>query len=138
MAKRADSVLVIDDDAAVRALLSRLVELYGLRAVPAANGVAGMRAFESERQRIACVLLDAVMPVMGGVATLCALRERDLDVPVFVVSGHDQAQLELDFAECLPDRFIAKPCDGATLFAAFANAGIPPVLGPGEAVRAAS
>lgn len=138
MAKRADSVLVVDDDAAVRALLSRLVELYGLRPVQAAHGLAGLRAFDLERERIACVLLDAVMPVMDGVATLCALRERDVDVPVFVVSGHDQGQLEKDFAVCPPDRYIAKPCDGATLFAAFANAGIPPVLSPGEAIRAAS
>lgn len=138
MAKRADSVLVIDDDAAVRALLSRLVELYGLRPVQAAHGLAGLHAFETERERIACVLLDAVMPVMDGVRTLCALRESGIEAPVFVVSGHDQGQLETDFAECPPDRFIAKPCDGAMLFTAFADAGIPPVLGPGAAVRAAS
>ncbi len=137
MAQRADTVLVIDDDAAVRALLSRLVELFGFRAVQASHGLAGLRLFQSERERIACVLLDAVMPVMDGVSTLCELRKANVGVPVFVVSGHDQGELAKQFSACPPDRFIPKPCDGATLFRVFSDWGVTPPVAA-AAVPAAS
>lgn len=131
MAQRADTVLVIDDDAAVRALLSRLVELFGFRAVQASHGLAGLRLFQLERERIACVLLDAVMPVMDGVGTLCELRKAGIKAPVFVVSGHDQDELAKQFNACPPDRFIPKPCDGATLFRVFSDWGVsPPAVAP--------
>ena len=110
-----NTVLVIDDDPAIRTLISRLVELLGFRTVTAAHGSAGLQLFRNQRKEIACVLLDAVMPVMNGVETMRELRRLDVDVPVFVVSGQEQDELEELFAAALPEGFIAKPCDGDAL-----------------------
>ncbi len=113
-----NTVLVIDDDPAIRTLISRLVELLGFRTVTAAHGSAGLQLFRKQRKEIACVLLDAVMPVMNGVETMRELRRLDVDVPVFVVSGQELDELVELFAAALPEGFIAKPCDGDALLEA--------------------
>ncbi len=112
-----NTVLVIDDDPAIRTLISRLVELLGFRSVTAAHGSAGIQLFRKQRKEIACVLLDAVMPVMNGAETMRELRRLDVDVPVFVVSGQERDELEELFASALPEQFIPKPCDGEELLA---------------------
>lgn len=118
MAQEANTVLVIDDDPEVRNLMSRLVELFGFRSVTARNGGDGIELFNSQRREIACVLLDAVMPVMNGAETMRELRRMDVDVPVFVVSGQEQEELDELFASARPEEFISKPCDGESILQA--------------------
>ena len=119
MSSAPPAVLVIDDDAATRDLLSRLVGFFGFDAISAPNGLAGVRAFLAERDRIACVLLDAVMPVMGGADALREMRQNGIDVPVFVVSGQPIDSLRTKFAAAAPEEFVHKPCTGDTLLELF-------------------
>lgn len=84
----------------------------------APHGSVGLELFNSQREEIACVVLDAVMPVMGGAETMRELRRLDVDVPVFVVSGQEQDELNELFASALPERFISKPCDGDSILRA--------------------
>jgi DNA-binding NarL/FixJ family response regulator len=55
---------------------------------------------------------------MGGAETMRELRRLDVDVPVFVVSGQEQDELDELFAAARPEQFIAKPCDGDTILRA--------------------
>jgi len=80
-------VLVVDDDAVFASWLTRVVKECGLRAEVARHGREGLRMMRARRPDL--VLLDLLMPAMGGEEVLAAMRaDPDLrDVPVIVVSS---------------------------------------------------
>lgn len=78
-------VLLVDDNASVRDMLVDLVQSLGYRADPAANGEEALALFDSRRYGI--VLTDLVMPGMSGWDVLAALRQRDPNMPVIIVTG---------------------------------------------------
>jgi PAS domain S-box-containing protein len=81
-------VLVVEDGEAVRAALVTSLEQLNYQALEAANGEEALAVMEEQGKRIALVLSDVVMPVMGGIALLHALREKDWQTPVVLLTGH--------------------------------------------------
>lgn len=84
------SVLVIDDDAAVRRAVARFLRAEGLAVVEAGNGAEGLMRLR-ESGDVSAILLDLRMPVMDGWAFR---REQRLDpaiadIPVVIMSGAD-------------------------------------------------
>jgi len=89
----AGTVLVIDDDAAVRDLLARTLGREGFTVLTAASGQAGLRAAREARPDM--ITLDVVMPGMDGWAVLAALKsDPELgDIPVIMLSIVDEKHL---------------------------------------------
>jgi signal transduction histidine kinase/CheY-like chemotaxis protein len=85
----AGTVLVIDDDAASRDLLARLLAREGLRVLSAVSGAEGLRLAREHRPRL--ITLDLLMPGMDGWSVLAELKaDPELaDIPVVVVSIAD-------------------------------------------------
>jgi PAS domain S-box-containing protein len=81
--------LVVEDDAALRELVSRTLEKAGWEVRTASNGQEGLAEVEMGRPDL--VLLDLMMPVMDGFEFLARLRqdERHADLPVIVVTARD-------------------------------------------------
>lgn len=104
------TVLVVEDEAAVRNLTVRLVEFRGSKALAAENGKQGIELFEQHHREIDVVLLDLSMPVVDGVATLAAMRKIDPTIPVFIVTGYSKENAQSRFPDsCQPFGFIQKP-----------------------------
>jgi CheY-like chemotaxis protein len=101
-------VLVVDDDADLRARLRTLLERGGLPVVEAADGQEALAAMD--RHRPGLVLLDLTMPVMDGFAFLRALRARpdERDVPVVVLTARDVTAEERVSLERQADRVVIK------------------------------
>src|SRR4051812_7338340 len=80
-------VLVVEDDPSVRGLLDTLLQAEGYDVVTASDGLAGLVKVASTRP--ALVLLDLMMPDLGGVRVLEELRDDPelADIPVIVVTG---------------------------------------------------
>jgi PAS domain S-box-containing protein len=88
-------VLVVEDNAETRHALVDSLELLGYRALTAASGRQALETLERRGDEIDLVLSDVVMPEMGGVPMLHAMRERGWSVPVVMLTGHSlQDQLE--------------------------------------------
>ena len=88
MSEQGNSVLIVDDDSAVRTALKELFETEGYTVVLAANGRAALnRLMEGFRPSV--VLLDLMMPVMDGWDFRTQqLREPALkDIPVFIITA---------------------------------------------------
>src|SRR6185295_5841613 len=68
-----ESILVIDDEVAVRQAAKSILESYGYRVVVAANGKEGLDLFQPLGEEFDAVLLDMTMPVMSGEETLVRL-----------------------------------------------------------------
>ena len=86
-AARRTTILVIDDEEAVRTSTMRLLGRRGYDVLSAQNGQEGLRVFAEHRERIGLVVLDMGMPVMGGREFFHELRKTS-DVPVLVATGY--------------------------------------------------
>jgi CheY-like chemotaxis protein len=62
--------------------------MLNYRVLEAANGHEALATLERYHDEVALVLSDVVMPKMGGIALLHALRERELTVGVVMLTGH--------------------------------------------------
>src|SRR5919109_4766406 len=101
------TVLVVDDDRAIRTALERALRLEGF-AVQTAEG--GRRALEliSER-RPSVVLLDVVMPDVSGVDVARRLRGDGVEVPICMLSARDEVADRVAGLEAGADDYIVKP-----------------------------
>ncbi len=83
----ATSVLVVEDDPSVRGLLQTLLSAEGYEVVTASDGLAGLVKATSSRPSL--ILLDLMMPDLGGVRVLEEMRDDPelADIPVIVVTG---------------------------------------------------
>src|SRR4051794_22676082 len=89
-------VLVMEDDPSVRSLMHTLLESEGYDVVTASDGLSGL--MQASAQPPALVLLDIMMPDLGGLRVLQELRADPalVEVPVVVVTGWVDAVPELE------------------------------------------
>jgi CheY-like chemotaxis protein len=80
-------VLVVDDEPVIRAITRRTLEAAGYDVMLASNGAEAVAAYAQHMATIAIVLTDMAMPVMGGEATIVALRSMNPLVKVICSSG---------------------------------------------------
>ena len=107
-------VLVVDDDPAIREMLSDFLVLEGYSVVTASDGLEGLRAFEKCTPSI--VLLDMRMPNLDGWGFVEKLRERGIKVPILAVTA---SRCPRRWAEEIgADGYLAKPFDLTQLLAA--------------------
>jgi two-component system cell cycle sensor histidine kinase/response regulator CckA len=85
---KGESILVVEDNAVVREALVESLELLNYRTREATNGQEALAMLEQHSDDIDLLLSDVVMPGMGGVALLHALKERGLAVKVVMITGH--------------------------------------------------
>jgi CheY-like chemotaxis protein len=83
-------ILVVDDDASIRAALVDVLTEEGYRVTTATNGAEGLAAVAAGAP--ALVLLDMRMPVLDGWGFARALRERGQAVPIVVMTAAQEAQ----------------------------------------------
>jgi PAS domain S-box-containing protein len=104
----AGTVLVIDDDASARDLVTRFLEKQGLEVIGAADGAAGLQAARARRPHV--ITLDVVMPGLDGWAVLTALKGDPVtaEIPVVMLSVVDEKNLA--FALGASD-YLTKPID---------------------------
>ena len=100
-APRPLTVLVVDDEPAIRAIVAALLEEEGYHVKHAGDGLAAMR--EVEADGIDLILSDVRMPRLDGATMAWILRQRGYDLPVILMSA---AYADVD----LPGiRFVPKP-----------------------------
>jgi CheY-like chemotaxis protein/two-component sensor histidine kinase len=84
------TVLVIDDEADVRELCRDMLEPLGYTVLLAADGNAGINIFREMKDKISLVVLDMIMPKMGGSEVFQALKTISQDVRILLCSGYSQ------------------------------------------------
>jgi two-component system, cell cycle sensor histidine kinase and response regulator CckA len=105
----AKTVLIIDDDAPTRGLLTAVMVRAGLGTVVAANGGEAIEIIDS-RDDLCCIVLDLMMPVIDGPAVLAHLSSKKSSVPVIVCTAVGPRQTpDLDFS--IVRAVIHKPFD---------------------------
>jgi CheY-like chemotaxis protein len=111
-AKGGPRVLVVDDDADMRALLRKALEAAGFRVAEAPDGPEAVALLEGD-DPFDLVTLDLLMEKMHGIQVLRIIRGRVslAHIPVVVATGSDDPVVEMELFEAGADDFIVKPVD---------------------------
>ncbi len=104
--KTPTTVLVIDDDEKVRALLARLLTQEGLRPVQAADGPSALEALDRHQPDL--VLLDVVMPNTNGLDLLDQIRSKS-DLPVILLTALGDEADRIVGLRAGADDYVVKP-----------------------------
>jgi len=101
------SVLVVDDEKAVRDGFERILNRSGLRVLKAPDGVNALEILEKEK--IPIVLLDLKMPGMDGIEVLEHIRKLDESILVIIITGHGTIATAIKAMKQGAYDFISKP-----------------------------
>lgn len=107
-------ILIIEDEFSYRDALSFLLEKEGFSVTTAADGVTGLAEFDSKGAEL--VLLDLMMPGMGGLEVCRELRQRS-DVPVIMLTARGDEVDKVVGLELGADDYLTKPFSHRELLA---------------------
>lgn len=100
-------ILVVDDDPAVREVNRSLLEEHNYRTLIANDGIEAMAVYAEQKRSIDLVLIDAMMPKLGGAAAIRAIHQMNPHVKIVAVSGLSSNQAPM--LEAGARVFLAKP-----------------------------
>jgi two-component system, cell cycle sensor histidine kinase and response regulator CckA len=103
-----ETVLLVEDEEAVRSFASRALSTRGYKVLEAGTGVEALEIMDREHNKIDLVVSDVVMPEMDGPTLLRHLRQRNPDIRFIFMSGY----AEEAFRKNLTDEnfvFLPKP-----------------------------
>jgi DNA-binding NtrC family response regulator len=104
------TVLIVDDEADVRAVLHDLLVHLGYHPMPATNGAAALETLK--RVTPDAVLLDIAMPgALGGVETLHAIKADYPDLPVIMVTANADREVAVATLAAGAFDYVMKPVD---------------------------
>ena len=109
------SVLIIDDEAAIRESLQTLLDLEGYEVETANDGNEGLARLADRPFDL--VLLDFALPERNGIEVLRDIRERDSELPVIMITAYGTVENAVNAMQGGATNFIQKPWDNEKLLA---------------------
>ena len=107
-------ILVVDDEAAYREVLAKILTKVGYRVITAADGNEALTLWEHSQFNL--IISDVFMPNLNGYALAARIRAKDPNVPIILISGY----LSQDTAKNLLGgctAYIAKPVNPESMIA---------------------
>ena len=103
-----NSVLIIDDDKELCALMKKCVEQENLSAVVAHGGLEGLRLLEENKDACSLIILDVMMPDMDGFQVLQKIWEKN-NVPVLMLTAKSDEEDKVSGLRLGADDYLTKP-----------------------------
>lgn len=100
-------ILFVEDDVVLNAMVSDALGMLGFKLTTAKNGEEGLKLFESKVFDV--VLSDINMPIMDGLAMSQAIREINKQVPIVLLSAHNEADYLLQSISLGINGYLVKP-----------------------------
>jgi PAS domain S-box-containing protein len=104
-----ETVLLVDDEPSLRRSTGLMLEELGYRVLTAADGHEALLCFDTMPDAISVVILDMIMPGMGGAETFERLRARARALPILLSSGYSQDARAEALLRTGPTAFLQKP-----------------------------
>lgn len=114
------SILIIDDERAIRNVLKDILNNEGYTTEEAIDGEEGLNKFKQTNFDL--VLCDIKMPKIDGIEFLQKAKEINADVPIIIISGHGNIETAVDAVKKGAFDYIAKPPDLNRLLITIRNA----------------
>jgi|GEM_PF-4463680 len=119
------TVLVVDDEVAVREVAGAMLEREGYDVLSAGGGTEGVQLFSAHHHDLAAVLLDLTMPDLRGDQVFAEFTRLDPSVPIVIMSGYDEKDVVKRFPQPGLAGFLHKPFGSTALLEALRTARTP-------------
>jgi len=113
-------ILVIDDERSIRNTLKDILEFEKHQVTLAENGKLGLEA--AQNSVFDLIFSDIKMPEMDGIELLVQLKEKEIEVPIIMISGHGNIETAVECIKKGAFDFIEKPIDLNRLLVTVRNA----------------
>ena len=110
------TILIVEDDEAVRQAIAEVVQLYGWQVLEASGGVHGLRVFKNQRPDI--VLADVVMADSDGFQLTARIKSISPKAPVVMMTAFGASELRQKAHEVGVSAFLHKPFETEELLVA--------------------
>jgi signal transduction histidine kinase/ActR/RegA family two-component response regulator len=107
--KATGTILIIDDEELIRITASAVLKSLGYKVILAENGLEGVNTFREISGQVDLIILDMIMPVMGGREAFSKLREVRSDIPIVISSGFSKGDDLQELKKQGVNGFLAKP-----------------------------
>ncbi len=104
-----ETILLVDDEQMIVKVAKQMIEIFGYEVLTAQGGKEAIEVYETNRDRIDMVVLDMVMPGMGGGETYDRLKEINPDIKVLLASGYSIDGQAKNILGRGCDGFVQKP-----------------------------
>jgi len=85
-----ETILAVDDEEIIRSLLEETLKKLGYKVILANDGEEAVQIYEERKDEIDAVIIDMIMPRLGGRETFREIKRRNSDVRVLLASGYSQ------------------------------------------------
>ncbi|MFH0784926.1 MAG: response regulator [Pseudomonadota bacterium] len=106
-----ETILLVDDESFIRDIGRQILTEFGYTVLSATDGESALEIYEREKEKIALIILDIIMPGMGGEQCLKKMVERHSPVKVIIASGYSASSLLGNIVGSGAADFIDKPYD---------------------------
>ncbi len=101
------SILIVDDNPNMSALLSEMLEVFDFESERAADGSEALERLSNGK--FAMVITDMRMPKMTGLELIQEVKDKFPNIPVVLISGYSVGDMDSGENTIKPDGFLAKP-----------------------------
>jgi PAS domain S-box-containing protein len=117
-----ETILVVDDEAAIREIARATLDAFGYKVLTAGDGTEALALYAQDKDKIKVVVMDMVMPFLDGPATIRALQRLDPRVRIVATSGLPAEAKGLDAFRANVRSFLHKPYTAEKLLITLAEA----------------
>ena len=104
-----ESILVVDDESMIREITCSILEKHGYKVLMANDGIEAIALFFQHKEEIKLVLIDMMMPIMDGPASIKELRTVNPDIKIIGVSGLTEKDKLAEVSDIHLHAFLTKP-----------------------------
>ena len=104
-----ETILLVDDDESVRNLGHEMLSKIGHKVITAKSGEAALKLYKSKKDEIDLIMLDLLMPGMGGHKCLEKLLKINSKAKILIASGHSGKESNNTKIEAKAKGFVSKP-----------------------------
>jgi CheY-like chemotaxis protein len=110
-----ETILLVDDEASIRELAEEILCMFGYSVLAAANGEKALEIYRENKEDISLVILDLIMPGMGGQKCLEEILKMDPSQKVIMASGYSTNGSTKDALELGAMGYINKPYEAGAM-----------------------
>ncbi|WP_417849210.1 response regulator transcription factor [Thalassoglobus sp.] len=109
MSSKTKRILIVEDEEAIAEGLRFNMDAEGYETVVLGDGPSTLSYFEENSHDVDLIILDLMLPGMSGYEICRAIRERDQNIPIIVLSARTLSEDKSHAFDCGTDQYIAKP-----------------------------
>jgi DNA-binding NtrC family response regulator len=102
-------VLIVDDEEELVTTIVERLQLRGIQAQAATDGETALKIIEEDPPQV--VVLDVMMPGIGGMEILNRMKARNLQIPVILLTGYGSTEQGVEGMKQGAFDYLMKPCD---------------------------